>query len=173
MQLEILRKMKLPEELYGFLDEHQLSYEAITHEAVFTVEESSRLVPDLPGAKTKNLFIRNKAGDRHFLVVVGHEKRVDLKGLARELGTSKLSLGSPRRLELHMGQTPGSVSLMALVNDVGGAVELVVDTSVWEAEAIQCHPLANTATIVISRDDVDRFLDATSHSPVMIDVPAF
>ncbi len=164
--------MKLPEELFAFLEAQGLSYKATEHEAVFTVEESARLVPELSGAKTKNLFLRDKAGDRHLLVVVGHEKRVDLKELSRRLGTSKLRLASPRRLEVHLGQSPGSVSLMALVNDTDGTVELVIDHSVWEAEAIQCHPLANTATIVMPREDVERFVAATGHTLVVMEVPA-
>mgnify|MGYP001070242727 CR=1 FL=1 len=70
-------------DIYAFLSEHEIEYERHDHPPVFTVEEALRLVPRLPAAKTKNLFVRDKKGRRHVLVVVGYDKTVDLKALAK------------------------------------------------------------------------------------------
>lgn len=158
-------------DIYAFLNTHGLRYERCDHPAVFTVEESKRLVPALPGAHTKNLFLRDQKGLRHFLVVVGHDTQVDLKALAPVLGATKLSLGSPERLRTHLGIEPGSVSLLALVNDAAKAVEVFIDRPLWQADALQCHPLVNTTTLVIPRADVERFIQATGHEYRLVTVP--
>ena len=137
-----------------------------------TVEESERLVPKLPGAKTKNLFLRDKKGARHFLVTVRHDLPVDLDALGSALAAGRLGFASPERLARHLGVTPGSVSLLALCNDAAGAVEFVIDRALWDAPAVQAHPLVNDATMVIAHPELERFLAATGHAPRVIDVPA-
>jgi Ala-tRNA(Pro) deacylase len=155
-----------------FLREHGIAAARHEHPAVMTVEESERLVPKLPGAKTKNLFLRDRKGQRHFLVTVPHDVPVDLGALGDALGVGRLSFASPERLLKHLGLTPGAVSLLGLVNDDAGAVEFVVDRSLWSADAVQAHPLVNTATMVVAHADLERFLAATGHAPRVIDVPA-
>jgi Ala-tRNA(Pro) deacylase len=137
-----------------------------------TVAESERLVPPLPGAKTKNLFLRDRKGGRHFLVTVPHALAVDLAALGEVLTAGRLGFASPDRLLRHLGITPGSVSLLALVNDGARAVEFVIDRTLWEAESVQAHPLRNDATMVIAHADLERFLAATGHVPRVIDAPA-
>jgi hypothetical protein len=87
-----------PSLFYKFLAEHAIVYERCDHPPVYTVEEAARLVPPLPGAKTKNLFLRDKPGRRHFRVCVPAAKQVDLKGLSAVIGASRLSFGSADRL---------------------------------------------------------------------------
>ncbi|HUH92181.1 MAG TPA: prolyl-tRNA synthetase associated domain-containing protein [Casimicrobiaceae bacterium] len=161
-----------PTELAAFLQAHGIEAKRIEHPPVFTVEESERLVPPLPGTKTKNLFLRDKKGTRHFLLSAPHDLAVDLDALATKLGTGRLGLASPERLLKHLGVTPGSVSLLALANDAVHAVELILDRRISEAEAVHAHPLANDATMVIAQSDLRRFLAATGHAPRVIDVPA-
>ena len=158
-------------DLIRFLHEHGIAPARHEHPAVMTVEESLQLVPKLPGTKTKNLFLRDKKGRRHFLVTVPHDKAVDLNALGAMLGAGGVGFGSPERLHKHLGVTPGSVSLLALVNDEAGAVEFVIDRSLWEADAVHAHPLVNTATMIIAHADLERFLAATRHVPRVIDVP--
>ena len=136
-----------------------------------TVAESERLVPPLPGAKTKNLFLRDRKGVRHFLVTVPHALAVRLDALGEALDAGRLGFASPDRLLRHLGITPGSVSLLALVNDTSHAVEFVIDRKLWDAAAVQAHPLRNDATMVIAHADLERFLAATGHVPRVIDVP--
>ena len=159
-------------DLARFLSEHGVSAVRHEHSPVMTVEESLRLVPKLPGAKTKNLFLRDKKGRRHFLVTVPHDIPVDLGALGAALGVGGLGFASTERLQKYLGIKPGSVSLLGLVNDEAHAVEFVIDRSLWEAEAVQAHPLTNTATMVVAHADLERFLAATGHPPRVIDVPA-
>ena len=156
----------------AFLRQHGIAAVRHAHPPVMTVEESERLVPKLPGAKTKNLFLRDKKGARHFLVTVPHDLAVDLAGLGMTLDAGKLGFASAERLMKHLGITPGSVSLLALVNDREHAVEFVIDRRLWNAPAVHAHPLRNDATMVLSHADLERFLGATGHVPRVIDVPA-
>jgi len=159
-------------DLPRFLSEHGIAATRHEHPPVMTVEESLRLVPKLPGMKTKNLFLRDKKGRRHLLVTVPHDKAVDIDALAEAVGVNGLGFGSTERLKKYLGITPGSVSLLALVNDEIGAVEFFIDRALWEAEAVHAHPLVNTATMVLPHADLERFLAATGHVPRVIDVPA-
>jgi len=155
----------------AFLRDHGIAAERHEHPAVMTVEESERLLPPLPGAKTKNLFLRDKKGLRHFLVTVPAARAVDLASLGVALGAGRLGFASAERLHKHLGITPGSVSLLALANDADGAVEFVIDATLWNADAIQAHPLVNTATMILTHADLEHFLRATAHTPRIIDVP--
>jgi Ala-tRNA(Pro) deacylase len=158
--------------LDDFLHQHAIAATRHEHPAVMTVEESERLVPKLPGAKTKNLFLRDKKGRRHFLVTAPHDRAVDLDALGAVLGAGRLSFASPERLQKHLGLLPGAVSLLGLLNDPSGAVEFVIDRALWDADAVQAHPLVNTATLVVPHADLERFLAATGHVPRVIELPA-
>ncbi len=158
-------------DIYKFLDDHQIEYERHDHPPVFTVEDVNRLVPPLPAAKTKSLFLRDTKGLKHFLIIVRGEKRVDLKALPKILNCSKLRFGSPEHLKKHLGVDPGSVSIFSAVNDMDKAVEIIIDTALWASDAFQFHPLVNTSTLVISRDNIERFLDKTGHETQVLDVP--
>ena len=129
-------------DFYQFLADHNIEYERHDHPAVYTVEEAERLVPPLPGAKSKNLFLRDKKGVRHFLVVVPAQKRVNIKALPEVLGSSRLSFGSARRLEKLLGVQPGAVTLLAIFNDPDRKVEVFIDRALWESEAFHFHPLS-------------------------------
>jgi Ala-tRNA(Pro) deacylase len=156
---------------FAFLDVHGIDYQRCDHPAVYTVEEAERLVPPLPGAKTKNLFLRDKPGRRHFLVCVPAAKQVDIKALSGAIGANGLSFGSAERLRRHLGVEPGAVTLLAVFNDAGHRVDLFIDEDLWRADAFQFHPLVNTSTLVMSREAVTRFLELTGHSLQVIRVP--
>ncbi len=155
-----------------FLTDHHIPFEKFEHPAVFTCEESELLAPEMPGADTKNLFLRDGKGKRHFLVVVGHEKRVDLKALRTLLNADKLSFGSVEKLLEFLGVTPGSATVLGLVTDANNEVEVIFDLSIWKADAIQCHPMVNTATLVIAHRGLEDFLLAVKHSYRVMEIPA-
>ncbi len=159
------------ETFFNFLEANQIAYSRHDHPAVYTVEEADRLVPELAAAKTKNLFLRDDKGRRHFLVVVPGHKQVDLKTLKDRMGIKRISFGSPQRLQKHLGIEPGAVSILALYNDKALAVELFVDQELWTSESFQCHPLVNTATLEITRENLIHFLEITGHEMTIIDVP--
>lgn len=158
-------------DIFDFLYQNVIEYERVDHPPVYTVAEAREKVPPLAGAETKNLFLRTRKADRHLLVVVDYSKSVDLKALAAELGVKKLGFASPERLMTYLGIEPGSVSLLAVANDVEGAVEVIIDRVVWDAERVKCHPLVNTSTLSIAHDDLARFLALTKHKVKVIDVP--
>jgi Ala-tRNA(Pro) deacylase len=158
-------------DLFSFLEDHHISFERRDHPPVYTVEDVKKLVPNLRGTKTKNLFLRDNAGKRHFLVIVEDEKRVDMKAMPSALGSSRVSFGSADRLKKYLGIEPGSVSLLAVFNDPDHAVEVVIDEALWQSDAFQFHPLINTATLVLSKADIERFLQAAGHEPKIVEVP--
>lgn len=158
-------------EIFKFLAEHNIDYKRFDHPPVYTVADVHRLTPDLPGTKTKNLFFRDSKNNRHFLVVVPGDDRIDMKALPGVLDSGRITFGSPARLKEYLGIEPGSVSLLAIINDPGHAVEVVVDDCLWTSEALQFHPLVNTSTLVITIDGVRRFLSATGHEPRITSIP--
>jgi len=159
-------------DIFQFFAEHNIEYERHDHPPVYTCEDVNRLVPELPGAKTKNLFVRDQKGKQHFLVSVPDEKSVDLKALAPVLGVNKLSFGSPKRLKKYLDLEPGAVTILAALNDTENAVEFVIDQELWNAEALLYHPLVNTSTVLLSRQNVAQFLEATGHTPRILNIPA-
>ena len=158
-------------DIYKFLDSINVSYERFDHPAVYTVSEAKKLSPEMDGASTKNLFLRDKKGIRHFLVVVPQDKQVDLKELSSILEASRLSFASPDRLKKYLGIEPGSVSILALLNDPEKTVEVFVDNELWNAEIILCHPLVNTSTLAITRDGIMQFIEKTGHNLMLVEVP--
>ena len=161
-----------PEALYAFLAEQGIAYERIDHPAVFTAEEAERLVPKARGAHAKNLLVQDRKDGRLFMLTVPFGKRTDLAAAARSLGTGKLRFASAETMQATLGVTPGAVSMLALVNDRARRVNLVLDRVLSEAEALQCHPLVNTATLVIDQDGMRKFLDAIEHVPRVQELPA-
>ena len=159
-------------DIYQFLDSHGISYQKFEHPAVFTCEEALRLCPPMPGAHTKNLFLRDRKGTRHFLVTVGYEKSVDLKALKDVLDVDKLSFASKDRLMKYLGVTPGAATLLGLIADTDQAVEVIIDEELWKADALLCHPLVNTATLVIFKEGITKFMEATKHVAKILNVPA-
>jgi Ala-tRNA(Pro) deacylase len=154
-----------------FLHLYDIAPQRHDHAAVMTCAESDLLVPKLPGCKAKNLFLQAKKSQRHLLVTVASDRSVDLARLGEVLGVGRLGFASAARLASHLGVTPGAVSLLALLNDTAHAVEFVIDRSLWEADAVQAHPLVNTATALVMHADLVVFLAASGHAARVIDVP--
>ena len=130
------------------------------HPPVATVEEAVRHWADIPATHCKNLFLRNQKGDRHYLVIVEHAKRVDLRRLAEQIGDGKLSFASPERLKTYLGLTPGSVSPFGLINDSSRAVRVVIEGDLKAATRLSFHPNINTVTLTIAGADFTRVLEA-------------
>lgn len=150
--------------VYAALDALGIAFEAFQHPPVFTGEEAEVHWRDLPGIPCKNLFLRNKKGDRHYLAIVPIAKRVDLKDLVKTLGDDRLSFGSPDRLMAELGLTPGSVSPFGLLNDADGSVIVIVDEDLRGASGLIFHPNINTASVVISWEGLQTFLQSRSNS---------
>ena len=144
--------------VYEMLDSLGIAYRRYEHPPVFTGEEAALHWKDIDGTQVKNLFLRNKKGDRHYLVILAVDKEVDLKHLVRIIGDDRLSFGSPERLAQHLGLTPGSVSPFGLMNDGTKTVRVIIDDDLRAAERLIFHPNINTASVTISFADFERFL---------------
>jgi Ala-tRNA(Pro) deacylase len=153
--------------VYAALDALGIPYDRHEHPAVFTAEDAAKHWDPIPGTQCKNLFLRNKKGDRHYLVVVEIGKRVDLKDLVKVVGDDRLSFGSPERLMAELGLTPGSVSPFGLIHDADGSVRVLIDRDLVGAGRLIFHPNINTASVVVSWADLERFL-ATRRNTVRI-----
>lgn len=154
--------------LMARLDEMGIVTETVDHEPVFTVAESERLERELAGGHTKNLFLKD-AKDRLFLLIAESRTTVDLKQLPKVIGSARLSFGKPDLLLQVLGVAPGSVTAFAVVNDTAGQVSVLIDRALIRHERINCHPLENSATTNIAREDLLRFIRATGHEPRVID----
>ncbi len=144
--------------VYDVLDGLGIAYERYEHPPVFTAEEAAQHWTDIPATHVKNLFLRNKKGDRHYLVILEVHKQADLRSLVKVIGDDRLSFGSPERLEARLGLTPGSVSPFGLINDESRSVIVIVDEDLKHAERLVFHPNINTASVAISGADFQRFL---------------
>jgi Ala-tRNA(Pro) deacylase len=157
-------------DLLAYLRAEGIPFEYTAHPPVYTCAEADQYRPALPGVHTKNLFLRDRRG-RFYLLMTDCARSVDLKALSQALPASKLHFGSPAELQARLGVLPGAVTVLALVNDPAGAVELLIDSAVWPQPAYLCHPLVNTATLTLARADLERFFRLTGHVPRVLDVP--
>jgi Ala-tRNA(Pro) deacylase len=115
--------------------------------------------------------VEDRKDGRLFMLTVPFGVRVNLAATAAVLGTGKLRFAVADVMQATLGVTPGAVSMLALVNDRGRRVTLVLDQSLWDAEAVQCHPLVNTATLVLDHKSIARFLSEIGHEPRVFPVP--
>jgi Ala-tRNA(Pro) deacylase len=154
-----------PEELFAYLDSLGIAHKSVSHQPLFTVEESRALRGQIPGAHTKNLFVRDKKG-APFLVVTLEDAVIELKSLHRLLGASgRFSFGSAELMRELLGVVPGSVTPFAVMNDTAHRVTVVLDAAMMAHDVLNFHPLRNTGTTTVSREGLLKFLEATGHSP--------
>jgi Ala-tRNA(Pro) deacylase len=156
------------EDLYAFFERHGIAWRTLEHAPVFRVEEGREIKAAMPGGHTKNLFLKDAKGQLWLISALG-ETRIDLKRLPPVIGSAKLSFGNEEILYQALGVTPGSVTLFALINDPDRRVRLVLDRALLEHELVNFHPLANTATTAVSREDLLRFLKALDVEPQIVD----
>jgi Ala-tRNA(Pro) deacylase len=154
-----------PDDLFAYLDTLGIAHQTVTHPAVFTVEEARELRGAIAGGHTKNLFLRDKKGAA-YLLVAPEDAAIELRSLHRLLGAAgRFSFGSAALMQVVLGVLPGSVTPFAAINDKERRVSVVLDAALMSHEALNFHPLVNTATTTISREGLLRFLAATGHAP--------
>jgi Ala-tRNA(Pro) deacylase len=157
--------MTTPGQLLAYLDELGIPHKTVSHPPVFTVEQAKKLRGEVPGAHTKNLFLRDKK-NAVYLVTALEGTTVDLKALHRLLGASgRFSFASSDLLRELLGVEPGSVTPFGVINDTEPRVTVVLDPAMMEFETLNFHPLVNTMTTSIARDDLVKFLESTGHRP--------
>lgn len=160
-----------PQALLDRLAELGIRAETVEHEPVFTVAESRPVKARIPGAHSKNLFVKDKKG-RFFLITAKDETAIDLKRTHEAIGASgRLSFGTADQLRTMLGVEPGSVTPFAVANDRDGKVTMILDANLMDHERVNFHPLVNSMTTGVSRDDLVKFLRSTGHDPVILRLP--
>lgn len=158
--------------VYETLDKMGITYRKAEHIAVFSAEDKEKCGLDLwDGYKvSKNLFLRNAKGDKHYLVVTTIDKKADLKALAEKIGSTRLSFGSEQRLYKYLKVKPGSVSSFCVLNDEERAVTVVFDEELKGEKHFALHPNENTATVYIDFDDVESLVRAHGNEVVFVSI---
>ncbi len=156
------------QKLYDLLEQLGISYKRYEHPPVYTVDEAKQYWQDIEGAHSKNLFLRNNKGNRHYLVVLEESKKADIKDLSAKMAAGKLSFASERRLMEHLGLETGAVSPFGLINDDKKAVTVAIDGDLKRAGTVNFHPNVNTATISLSFSDFKKFLEHCGNEVIFI-----
>jgi len=150
--------------LYEILDELNIKFKYHEHPPVPTINEARKYWKDIETTHCKNIFFRNHKGNKHYLVILNSEQKLDIHDLEKRLKQGKLSFASARRLTKYLGVEQGSVSPFGLVNDQKKHVHLFIDNNLQKAQTISFHPNINTASLVIDYKDFIRFLDWSGNS---------
>jgi Ala-tRNA(Pro) deacylase len=152
------------EKVIEILNQLHIDFELHEHPPVPSVEEALPYWNQIDATHCKNLFFRNHKGNRHYLVILRHDRLLNIRDLEQRLKQGKISFASPNRMEKYLGLTGGSVSVFGLINDSENHVHLFLDEALEKAERISFHPNENTSTLVISRSSFLAFLNWCGNS---------
>ena len=165
---------RLPKEVrvYDLLDKLNISYHRIDHEEANTMEICQALEATLGAEICKNLLLCNRQCTDFYMLLMPGNKPFKTKDLSKQIGSSRLSFAEGAYMEEFLDITPGSLSIMGLMNDTGKRVRLLIDKPVLESEFTGCHPCVNTSSLKIkTKDLLEKFLPATGHEFTMVDLP--
>lgn len=165
---------RLPQELacYDLLDRLDIPYDRVDHDAADTIARCLEIEEDLGAPICKNLVLCNRQKTAFYLLLMDGKKPFRTKELSKQIGSSRLSFAPPEEMERLLGVTPGSATLLALMNDQAHRVTLVLDRSVAMCAYLGCHPCVNTSTLRLSMKDVqEKFLPHLGVTPIVVDLP--
>ena len=165
---------RLPQEfaIYDKLEELDIPYVRVDHDHADTIEFCQEVEAVLGGKICKNLFLCNRQKTQFYLLMLEGNKVFKTKDLSKQLGVARLSFAGSEEMLQYLDITPGSVSVLGLMNDTENRVQLVIDKPVYEAETLCCHPCINSATLQLSmRDIIEKFLPHVAHTPIVVDLP--
>ena len=160
----------MKKEIYNKLDELDIKYKILEHDEVFTADEFYEVTKNMSGHHCKNLFLRNSNGSINYLLVVKHDKTVDLKKIKSQIGSSRLSFDSPDKLYELMKVTPGSVNPFSVINDINTKVKVLIDNELLDGQNLNFHPAINTETFNISGNDFIKFLDNIDNIVIKVSI---
>ena len=167
---------RLPKEIavYDFLDNLDIKYDRIDHDAADTMELCLEIDKALNTKICKNLFLCNRQKTHFYLLLMPGEKPFKTKDLTAQIDSARLSFADAEAMEKYLGLTPGSVSVTGLINDTEGNVKLLVDRDLLEGEFIGCHPNINTSSLKISTKDIfEKLVPATNHNYQVVELPTY
>ncbi|HEX2800557.1 MAG TPA: YbaK/EbsC family protein [Phenylobacterium sp.] len=163
--------MMTGEDLLALLDSLGVAHRTVDHPPVFRVGEGLDIKAAIPGAHTKNLFLKDAKGQL-WLISAEDSTEIDLKRLHPVIGSARLSFGNEALMREALGVTPGSVTAFALINDRTRRVRFVLDRRLAEAARVNFHPLTNTATTGVDQAGFRAFLAAVGVTPLIVDFAA-
>lgn len=165
------KRLPKEERVYDLLERLGVPFERVDHDAVGTIEGCAEIEKLLDIEICKNLFLRNSKGDQYYLLMLPGGKHLVTKDLAKKIGSTRLSFGTPEKMEEYLDITPGSVSVLGLMNDHGNNIRLLVDNDIKKWEYFGCHPCINTSSLKIKTADLfSKILPAVGHEPVFVDI---
>ncbi len=150
--------------LYELLNELGIEFEYLEHPEAPTIEIAKKYWAGHDAKHCKNLFFRNHKGNQHYLVLLDCDADMDIHNIEKELHQGKLSFASPERMMKYLGVKPGSVTPFGLINDAEHHVIVFIDETLQKAERVSFHPCINTASLIIKREDLIRFIDNQQNS---------
>ena len=157
---------------YALLDSLGIEYRRVDHEHADTIEACEQVEGLLECKICKNLFLTNRQQTDFYLLIMPGEKPFKTKLLSKQIGSARLSFASAEHMEKYLDITPGSVSILGLMNDKNGAVRLLVDRDLLNEEYFGCHPCINTSSLRLKTADVlEKLLPAMGHEPSFVDLP--
>ncbi len=157
---------------FDLLDNLGIVYDGADHQIIMTMEGCAEIDDLLQVATCKNLFLCNRQKTNFYLLMIDGNKALQTKELSKQLGVARLSFAGYEFMEEFLNITPGSVSVMGLMNDVDNRVQLVVDQSVLDHTYVGCHPCLNTCTLKFATADLmEKVLPAMHHTPIVVDLP--
>ena len=156
--------------LYDLLEKLNIGYEYIEHPEAPTIEIAKQYWAGHDAKHCKNLFFRYHKGDRHYLVLLDCDQNMNIHDIEHRLHQGKLSFASEKRLMKYLGVLPGSVTPFGLINDTEHHVHVFIDQELQKAEKVSFHPCVNTASLIIKREDLIRFLEYQTNAYEWIDL---
>ena len=170
--LNVKERLKKEVRVYDLLDELDIEYWRIDHEVAQTMEDCEEVDRILDAVICKNLFLCNRQKTKFYLLMMPGEKVFKTKDLSKQLGVARLSFASPEDMLRLLNITPGSVSVLGLMNDKENEVQLVIDKPVLEDEKFGCHPVINSSTLAIATKDLmEKILPAVHHEAILVELP--
>ena len=165
------KRLPKEERVYDLLERLDVPFERVDHDAVGTIEGCAEIEKLLDIEICKNLFLRNSKGDQYYLLMLPGGKHLVTKDLAKKIGSTRLSFGTPEKMEEYLDITPGSVSVLGLMNDHGNNIQFLVDNDIKKWVYFGCHPCINTSSLKIKTADLfSKILPAVGHEPIFVDI---
>lgn len=157
-------------DIYEVLKNLNINYREYLHEAIFTVKESKDIDEKIPGFHCKNLFLKDKKNATYYLIIVGQDKKINLKELGLKLGIKRITFGLEDELMNCLKLTSGSVGPFGLINDTNKITKVIIDSEIQDANSVNFHPNINTKTLNISPIDLKKFLEWSGNSYLYLEI---
>ncbi|MBE6663852.1 MAG: prolyl-tRNA synthetase associated domain-containing protein [Ruminococcaceae bacterium] len=167
---------RLPKEIrvYDFLDNLGVEYYRVDHGEAGTMDECAKIEKELDTVICKNLFLCNRQKTRFYLLMMPRDKVYKTKDFSPLVGSSRLSFAGEEDMLKYLDVTPGSVSIMGLINDKDKVVHLAIDEDVLKPDFVGCHPCINTSSLKIKKTDIlEKYLPAVGHTPQIVTLPKY